>query len=327
MLKGRDYLKEVDFTPAEWRELIALTGKLKKAKKNGTEVQRLTGKNLVLLFEKTSTRTRSAFEVAAYDQGAHVTTVTSNSQMGLKESIADSARVFSRMYDGIEYRGFGQTIVETLAEYSDVPVYNGLTDEWHPTQSLCDSFTMEESAGRPASELSYAYVGDARFNTGCSLLVAGALLGADVRIVSPEALRPPRAVVEAADKIALETGARLTLSSELDAVEGCDFLHTDVWVSMGEPAEVWAERIELLRGYQVNAELMRRTGKPDVKFMHCLPAYHDRNTEIGEKVFQEFGIAELEVSDEVFEGPASIVFDQAENRMHSIKAVLVATLA
>ncbi|MDR1791764.1 MAG: ornithine carbamoyltransferase [Propionibacteriaceae bacterium] len=326
-LKGRDFLKETDFTPAEWRQLLTLTGELKAARKAGTEVQRLRGKNVALIFEKTSTRTRSAFEVAAYDQGAHVTQMSGNSsQMGHKESPADTARVLSRLYDGIEYRGDKQTTVETLAEYASVPVWNGLTDEWHPTQSLCDMFTMEEASGKPGPEISFAYVGDARFNVGCSLLIAGALIGADVRMVGPKALLPPAWVAEKARWIATETGAQITLAEDLDAVAGCDFIHTDIWVSMGEPEAVWTERIELLRDYQVTTELLARTGNPNVKFMHCLPSYHNRDTSIGEEVYQRFGLPELEVTDEVFESPASIVFDQAENRMHSIKAVMVATL-
>lgn len=326
-LTGRHFLKEQDFTPGEWRELLALTGELKAARAAGTEPQHLAGMNIALIFEKTSTRTRSAFEVAAHQQGAHVTQMDGNSsQLGHKESPADTARVLSRLFDGIEYRGTHQATVETIARYSRVPVWNGLTDEWHPTQSLCDMFTMREASGLDDGEIAFAYVGDARFNVGCSLLVAGALLGMDVRLVAPEKLLPPPPVVATARAIAGDTGARITLTDELDAVRGCHFLHTDIWVSMGEPESVWTERILLLRDYQVNTALLERTGVPGVKFMHCLPAYHNRDTEVGEAVHARFGLEELEVTDEVFESEASIVFDQAENRMHSIKALMVATL-
>lgn len=326
-LHGRHLLREIDFTPAEWLSLIDLAAELKAAKKNGTEVQRLKGKNIALVFEKTSTRTRCSFEVAAFDQGAHTTYLDpSGSQIGHKESVADTARVLGRFFDGIEYRGDDQSKVELLAELSGVPVWNGLTDDWHPTQMLCDALTMREHAGKPLSEVSFAYVGDARFNTGRSLLVNGALIGADVRIVAPKQLWPSDEVVEAAEAIAKETGARITLTESIDeGVAGVDFVHTDIWVSMGEPKEVWDERIALLKPYQVNASLMAKAA-PNAKFMHCLPAFHDRNTTVGEQMFQATGLAELEVTDEVFEGPASIVFDQAENRMHTIKAVMVATL-
>lgn len=326
-LHGRHLLREIDFTPAEWLSLIDLAAELKAAKKNGTEVQRLKGKNIALVFEKTSTRTRCSFEVAAFDQGAHTTYLDpSGSQIGHKESVADTARVLGRFFDGIEYRGDDQSKVELLAELSGVPVWNGLTDDWHPTQMLCDALTMREHAGKPLSEVSFAYVGDARFNTGRSLLVNGALIGADVRIVAPKQLWPSDEVVEAAEAIAGETGARITLTESIDeGVAGVDFVHTDIWVSMGEPKEVWDERIALLKPYQVNASLMAKAA-PNAKFMHCLPAFHDRNTTVGEQIFQATGLAELEVTDEVFEGPASIVFDQAENRMHTIKAVMVATL-
>ncbi|MCF2711500.1 ornithine carbamoyltransferase [Schaalia hyovaginalis] len=326
-LHGRHLLREIDFTPAEWLSLIDLAAELKAAKKNGTEVQRLKGKNIALVFEKTSTRTRCSFEVAAFDQGAHTTYLDpSGSQIGHKESVADTARVLGRFFDGIEYRGDDQAKVELLAELSGVPVWNGLTDDWHPTQMLCDALTMREHAGKPLSEVSFAYVGDARFNTGRSLLVNGALIGADVRIVAPKQLWPSAEVVEAAEAIAKETGARITLTESIDeGVAGVDFVHTDIWVSMGEPKEVWDERIALLKPYQVNAALMAKAA-PNAKFMHCLPAFHDRNTTVGEQIFQATGLAELEVTDEVFEGPASIVFDQAENRMHTIKAVMVATL-
>lgn len=326
-LHGRHLLREIDFTPAEWLSLIDLAAELKAAKRNGTEVQRLKGKNIALVFEKTSTRTRCSFEVAAFDQGAHTTYLDpSGSQIGHKESVADTARVLGRFFDGIEYRGDDQSKVELLAELSGVPVWNGLTDDWHPTQMLCDALTMREHAGKPLSEVSFAYVGDARFNTGRSLLVNGALIGADVRIVAPKQLWPSDEVVEAAEAIAKETGARIALTESIDeGVAGVDFVHTDIWVSMGEPKEVWDERIALLKPYQVNAALMAKAA-PGARFMHCLPAFHDRNTTVGEQIFQATGLAELEVTDEVFEGPASIVFDQAENRMHTIKAVMVATL-
>ncbi|MDR3070209.1 MAG: ornithine carbamoyltransferase [Propionibacteriaceae bacterium] len=327
-LHGKDFLKEIDFTPAQWEYLIALTRELKMARQAGIEEQRLRGKNIALLFEKTSTRTRCAFEVAAHNQGAHTTVLTADaSQFGHKESTADSARVLAGMFDGIEFRGTRQSTVETLAEHSKVPVWNGLTDDWHPTQSLCDMFTMSEASEMPGSEISFAYLGDARFNMGNSLLVGGALAGADVRVISPAELLPDPTVIAHAQRIAAETGAKLTLTEDLAAVEGCDFLHTDIWVSMGEPDEIWAERISLLKPYQVNAGLMRATGKSNVKFMHCLPSFHNRETAIGEKIFQKFGLGELEVTDEVFESEASIVFTQAENRMHSIKSILVATLA
>ena len=326
-LKGRSFLKELDFAPAEWMALIELAAQLKEDKKAGREVKRLTGKNIALIFEKTSTRTRCSFEVAAYDQGAQVTYLDpSGSQMGHKESVADTARVLGRFYDGIEFRGKKQEHVEALAELSGVPVWNGLTDEWHPTQMLCDSLTMLEHAGKPAGDISYAYVGDARFNMGRSLLVNGALLGADVRIVAPRDLWPDEECIEAARQVARSTGARVTLTESVEeGVAGVDFIHTDIWVSMGEPKEVWDERIALLRPYQVNASLMGIAG-PQARFMHCLPAYHDRNTTVGEEIFQATGMDGVEVTNDVFESEASIVFDQAENRMHTIKAVMVATL-
>jgi len=326
-LRHRHFLKETDFTPAEWGHLLDLTGELKAARAAGTERPLLGGMNIALIFEKTSTRTRSAFEVAAHQQGAHVTQMDGNSsQLGHKESPADTARVLSRLFDGIEYRGAKQTTVEEIARHSSVPVWNGLTDEWHPTQSLCDMFTMREASGKDGHDIAFAYVGDARFNVGCSLLMGGALIGADVRMIAPRKLLPPDWVVARAREYAQETGARITVTDELDAVVGCDFIHTDIWVSMGEPEAVWSERITLLRDYQVTRALLERTGNPDVKFMHCLPAYHNRDTTVAEQVYQLFGLPELEVTDEVFESEASIVFDQAENRMHSIKAVLVATL-
>ena len=326
-LHGRPFLREIDFTPAEWLSLIDLAAELKAAKKNGTEVQHLKGRNIALIFEKTSTRTRCSFEVAAFDQGAHTTYLDpSGSQMGHKESTADTARVLGRMFDGIEYRGDEQEKVEVLSELSGVPVWNGLTDDWHPTQMLCDSLTMREHAGKPLNQVSYAYVGDARFNMGRSLLVNGALIGADVRIVAPRELRPDEECIAHARRIAEETGAKVTVTDNVDeGVAGVDFVHTDIWVSMGEPKDVWNERIEMLRDYQVNASLMEKAG-PQAKFMHCLPAYHDRKTVIGEQLFEATGMDGIEVTDEVFEGPASIVFDQAENRMHTIKAVMVATL-
>ena len=326
-LKGRSFLKELDFAPAEWMALIELAAQLKEDKKAGREVKRLTGKNIALIFEKTSTRTRCSFEVAAYDQGAQVTYLDpSGSQMGHKESVADTARVLGRFYDGIEFRGKKQEHVEALAELSGVPVWNGLTDEWHPTQMLCDSLTMLEHAGKPAGDISYAYVGDARFNMGRSLLVNGALLGADVRIVAPRELWPDEECIEAARQAARSTGARVTLTESVEeGVAGVDFIHTDIWVSMGEPKEAWDERIALLHPYQVNASLMGIAG-PQARFMHCLPAYHDRNTTVGEEIFQATGMDGVEVTNDVFESEASIVFDQAENRMHTIKAVMVATL-
>ncbi|QPK80886.1 ornithine carbamoyltransferase [Schaalia sp. ZJ405] len=326
-LHGCHFLRELDFTPAQWMSLIDLAAQLKDDKKNGCERQRLVGKNIALIFEKTSTRTRCSFEVAAADQGAHTTYLDpTGSQIGHKESVADTARVLGRMFDGIEYRGDDQAKVDTLAQLSGVPVWNGLTDDWHPTQMLCDSLTMREHAGKPLSDVSYAYVGDARFNMGRSLLVNGALIGADVRIVAPKQLWPDDECINAARTIAEQTGARMTLTESVaEGVAGVDFVHTDIWVSMGESADVWNERIALLRDYQVNASLMSTAG-PQAKFMHCLPAYHDRNTVIGEQMYQATGMDGIEVTNEIFEGPASIVFDQAENRMHTIKAVMVATL-
>lgn len=328
-LTGRSFLRELDFTPGEWAHLVDLTRELKAARREGREEQHLTGKVIALVFEKTSTRTRAAFEVAAYHQGAQVTYLDpAGSQIGHKESVADTARVLGRFYDGIEYRGGAHEIVQTLARYAGVPVWNGLTDDWHPTQALCDAVTMLEHSPKPAREIAYAYVGDARFNMGNSLLALGALMGMDVRIVAPPTLQPDPAVVAEARAVAAGTGARLTVTDDVAAgVAGVDYVHTDVWVSMGEPKEVWAERIALLLPYQVNAELLAATGNSAVKVMHCLPAYHDLATQVGRAVFADHGLEALEITDEVFEGPASIVFDQAENRMHSIKAVLVATLA
>jgi len=327
-LKGRHFLKELDFTPEEFRRLLELAAELKAAKRAGAEVQRLRGRNIALIFEKTSTRTRCSFEVAAADQGASTTYLDpSGSQIGHKESVKDTARVLGRMYDGIEYRGTGQHVVEELAAYAGVPVWNGLTDEWHPTQMLADVLTMTEHSAKPLPEIAYAYLGDARYNMGNSLLVTGALLGMDVRIVAPKQLWPDDAVIAHARRLAEKTGARLTLTEDVtDGVRGADFVHTDVWVSMGEPKEVWDERIALLGPYAVTTQVLDATGNPDVKFMHCLPAYHDLGTKVGQEIYERHGLTSLEVTDEVFESPRSVVFDQAENRMHTIKAVLVATL-
>ena len=327
-LKNRSFLKLLDYTPEEITYLLDLAASLKEAKRSGNEKPHLKGKNIALIFEKTSTRTRCSFEVAAYDQGAHVTYLgPTGSQIGVKESMKDTARVLGRMYDGIEYRGFAQKTVEELAEYSGVPVWNGLTNEFHPTQILADFLTMREHAGKPLKEVSYAYLGDARFNMGNSLLVGGAKMGMDVRIVAPKALQPAAELVAECRAIAAETGARITITDDpVAGVKGCDFLYTDVWVSMGEPAEVWKERIQLLKPFQVNAELMAATGNPECKFMHCLPAYHNLETQVGRDVHAQFGLDGIEVTEDVFESPASIVFDEAENRMHTIKAVMVATL-
>jgi ornithine carbamoyltransferase len=327
-LRQRSFLKEIDFTPKEWKFLLDLSSDLKTAKYAGHEVPRLTGRNIALIFEKTSTRTRCAFEVAAFDQGARVTYLDpSGSQIGHKESIADTARVLGRMYDGIEYRGSEQQKVETLARYAGVPVWNGLTDEWHPTQTLCDMLTMREHSHKHDEEIAFAYVGDARNNMGNSLLVAGAMMGMDVRIVAPRKLWNTDEVTKKAQEISRETGARITHTEDVDeGVAGVDFLYTDVWVSMGEAKEVWDERIQTLKPYQVNMAMLERPGNPGVRFMHCLPAFHDRNTAVGEEIYDKTGMESLEVTDEVFESRHSIVFDQAENRMHTIKAVLVATL-
>ena len=327
-LKNRNFLKLLDYTPAEIRYLLDLARDLKAAKKAGQEEQHLKGKNIALIFEKTSTRTRCAFEVAAHDQGAHVTYLgPTGSQIGIKETMKDTARVLGRMYDGIEYRGFGQAIVEELAKYAGVPVWNGLTNEFHPTQILADLLTMEEHSTKPLSQIKFAYLGDARFNMGNSLLVGGAKMGMDVRIVAPKALQPSAELQAQCFAVAKETGARITITDNVDeGVKGCDFVYTDIWVSMGEPDSVWKERIALLMPYQVNAKLMERTGNPACKFMHCLPSYHNRDTKAGEDVYQKFGLDGVEVTEEVFESPASIVFDEAENRMHTIKAVMVATL-
>ena len=327
-LRNRSFVKEVDFTPKEWKFLLDLAAELKVAKYAGSEQPRLTGKNIALIFEKTSTRTRCAFEVAAFDQGARVTYLDpSGSQIGHKESMEDTARVLGRMYDGIEYRGSAQANVETLAAYAGVPVWNGLTDEWHPTQTLCDMLTMREHCGKHDEEIAFAYLGDARNNVGNSLLVAGAMMGMDVRIVAPKSLWNHADVIATAHEIAEVTGARIEHTEHVEGgVAGVDFLYTDVWVSMGEPKETWEERINLLKPYQVNMDVVKATGNPKVKFMHCLPGFHDRHTKVGEELFQKTGMDALEVTDEVFESRHSIVFDQAENRMHTIKAVLVATL-
>ncbi|MFV5995787.1 ornithine carbamoyltransferase [Streptomyces sp. NPDC056231] len=327
-LRHRSFLKELDFTPAEFRQLLALSAQLKAARAAGTEQRRLSGKNIALVFEKTSTRTRCAFETAAHQQGAQVTYLDpAASQIGHKESIKDTARVLGRFYDGIEYRGSSQSIVEELADYSGVPVWNGLTDEWHPTQSLADALTMWEHTDKPLHEISFAYLGDARNNVGNSLLVMGALLGMDVRMVGPASLRNGPEVVKEARRIAESTGARITLSEDVaEGVAGADFLYTDVWVSMGEPKEIWDERIALLKPYQVTMDVIEATGNPRVRFMHCLPAFHNDETTVGAQILEHAGMKALEVTEEVFESSHSVVFDQAENRLHTIKAVLVATL-
>lgn len=327
-LKGRNFLKLLDFEQHEVAYLLDLADELKRAKYAGDERKRLEGKNICLIFEKSSTRTMCAFEVAAMDQGAGVTYLgPSGSQIGHKESIKDTARVLGRMYDAIEYRGYGQEVVEELAEYAGVPVYNGLTDEFHPTQMLADLLTMREHGDRPLGETSFAFVGDARSNMGHSLMIAGCLIGMDVRIAAPSPNWPSEEYTEPARSLAAENGGRLTITEDpQEAVRGCQFVHTDVWVSMGEPDAVWEERIRNLTPYRVDRALMEATGVPTTKFMHCLPAFHNRETEVGEEIYQRFGVSEMEVSDEVFESSAGIQFEQAENRMHTIKAVLVATI-
>ena len=327
-LRGRSVLKLLDFTPDEIRFLLRLAAALKQAKYGGYEDQRLRGKNIALIFEKDSTRTRTGFEVAAYDQGAHVTYLgPSGTQIGKKESMKDTARVLGRMYDAIEYRGFGQEQAETLAAHAGVPVYNGLTDEFHPTQILADFLTMREYTRKHLSQLSFCFLGDAGNNMGNSLLTGAAQIGMDVRLGAPKACWPDEALVAECRRIAERTGARLTLTEDpQEAARGCDFVYTDVWVSMGEPDSVWKERIEMLTPYRVTTEIMAATGNRHAKFMHCLPAFHNRETQIGEKIFQQYGIDCMEVTEDVFESDASVVFDQAENRMHTIKAVLVATL-
>ena len=327
-LRNRSFLKLLDFTPQEITFLLNLSLDLKKAKYAGTEQQKLKGKNIVLLFEKDSTRTRCAFEVAALDQGAHVTYLgPSGSQMGKKESMKDTARVLGRMYDGIEYRGYGQEIVETLAQYAGVPVWNGLTNEFHPTQILADFLTMMEHSDKPLSQVSFAYLGDARNNMGNSLMVGAAKMGMDFRAVAPKSLWPSDELFDTCQAIARQTGAKISRTESVaEGVKGVDFLYTDVWVSMGEAAEVWEQRIKLLLPYQVNSNVVKLTGNPDVKFLHCLPSFHNRETAVGEDIFKKFGIEAMEVTDDVFESPNSLVFDEAENRLHTIKAVMVATL-
>ena len=327
-LRNRSFLKELDFTPGELGFLLDLSLQLKKARYAGTEQQRLRGKNIALIFEKDSTRTRCAFEVAAFDQGAHVTYLgPSGSQMGKKETIQDTARVLGRYYEGIEYRGFGQVVVEELAKYAGVPVWNGLTNEFHPTQLLADFLTMMEHSDKPLHGMTFAYLGDARFNMGNSYLIGSAKMGLDFRVVAPSSLFPSADLVKQAREIAETTGAKITLTEDVaEGVKGCDFIATDVWVSMGEADSVWEERIKLLKPYQVNADVMRKTGNPRAKFLHCLPSFHNTGTTIGKEVGQKFDLTAMEVTDEVFESDASVVWDEAENRMHTIKAVMVATL-
>ena len=328
-LKGKNFLKLIDFSKEELRYFLDLSKKLKADKYAGKEEQKLVGKNFALIFEKASTRTRCAFEVAALDQGAHTTYLgPSGSQIGYKESMKDTARVLSRMYDGIEYRGFGQDIVEELGEYSSVPVWNGLTNEYHPTQILADLLTMEEHSTKAIEEMSFCYLGDARYNMGNSLLIGGAIMGMDVRICAPQGFLPDEKLVEQCHEIAKESGARITITDNVaEGVSGVDFLYTDVWVSMGEPEEAWAERISLMKPYQVNSDTIKLTGNSEVKFMHCLPAFHNRETTMGKEIFEKYGMDGLEVTEDVFESEHSIVFDEAENRMHTIKAMMVATLS
>jgi len=328
-LRNRNFLKLLDFTPKEIQFLLDLSADLKKAKYAGTEQKKLTGKNIALIFEKASTRTRCAFEVAAFDQGAQVSYLgPSGSQIGQKESMKDTARVLGRMYDGIEYRGFGQNIVEDLGAYAGVPVWNGLTDEFHPTQILADFLTMlEHGRGKLLHQISFTYLGDARNNMGNSLLVGAAKMGMDIRLVAPKAFWPEEQLVEECQAIAQSTRAKITLTEDVaEGVKGCDFLYTDVWVSMGEAPEAWDERVAVMKPYQVNMDVIKLTGNPQVKFMHCLPAFHNNETVIGQQVADKYGMNGLEVTDEVFESDYSIVFDEAENRMHTIKAVMVATL-
>lgn len=327
-LYNRSFLKLLDFKPEEIKFLLDLTADLKKAKRSGTEKQHLKGKNIALIFEKASTRTRCAFEVAAFDQGANVTYLgPAGSQIGQKESMKDTARVLGAMYDGIEYRGFGQDIVEELARYAGVPVWNGLTNEFHPTQILADFMTMLEHSEKQLNDMSFCYLGDARYNMGNSLMVGAAKMGMDFRIAAPKAFQPAGELVATCRGVARETGARITLTENVDeAVKGVDFLYTDVWVSMGEPDSAWKERIALMKPYQVNMNVIRKTGNPDVKFLHCLPAFHNRETKVGEEIFQKFGLDGMEVTEEVFESEHSVVFVEAENRLHTIKAVMVATL-
>lgn len=327
-LRNRNFLKLLDFSPEEIRFLLDLSVSLKKAKYSGTEVPRLKGKSIALIFEKSSTRTRCAFEVAAYEQGAHVTYLgPSGSQIGYKESMKDTARVLGRMYDGIEYRGFGQEVVEELGKYAGVPVWNGLTTEFHPTQILADFLTMMEHSDKPLQHISFAYLGDARNNMGNSLMVGAAKMGMDFRAVAPKECQPEAALVDQCREIAQKTGAKIMVTDNVEeGVKGVDFLYTDVWVSMGEADEVWNERIKLLKPYQVNMDVVKKTGNPNVKFLHCLPAFHNRETKVGEEIYQKFGLESMEVSEDLFESEHSIVFDEAENRLHTIKAVMVATL-
>jgi ornithine carbamoyltransferase len=327
-LRGRHFLTLADYSPEEITYLLDLAADLKDAKKEGREEQSLVGKEIALIFEKDSTRTRCAFEVAAYDQGAHVTFLgPSGSHIGHKETVKDTARVLGRMYDAIEYRGFGESVADEFAKYAGVPIYNGLTDEWHPTQILADFLTIREHVPKPLDEVAFCYLGDARFNMADTYLVGGAKLGMDVRIAAPKSLWPSDEFTSLANSIAEETGAKITITEDVaEAVKGADVLFTDVWVSMGEPDDVWAGRIELLKPYQVNAETMKLTGNPDVKFMHCLPAFHNTETQVGKEIYEKFGLPALEVTEDVFESPASLVWDEAENRMHTIKAVMVATL-
>ncbi len=329
-LRGRDFLREADFTVEELTALLDLAAQLKRERAEAAEVQRLRGKAIALVFEKASTRTRSAFEVAAFHQGALATTLDpASSHIGSKETAADTARVLDRMYDAIQYRGYAQSTVEELAAHSSVPVYNGLTDEWHPTQMLADFLTMREHSGKPFSDTAYAYLGDARSNMGNSMLVMGAIMGCDVRICAPRELWPEEEVQQIAGERAAESGAQLVITEDPgEALPGADFVETDVWVSLGEPADVWEERISLLRPYRVDATTLELTGNPRVKFLHCLPAFHDARTEVGSRVATETGLVDgLEVAHEVFESPASVVFDEAENRLHTIKALMVATLS
>ena len=327
-LRNRHFLNLMDFSTDEIEYLLELSAELKWAKKSGTEDQRLVGKNIALIFEKASTRTRCAFEVAAYDQGAHITYLgPTGSQIGEKESMKDTARVLGGMYDAIQYRGYGQSIVEELARYAGVPVWNGLTDEYHPTQVLADLLTMREHSFKPLKEIKFAYLGDAKNNMGNTLMIGAAKMGMDFRAAAPKECQPELALQNACREVAKKTGGEITVTDDVaEAVRDCDFLYTDVWVSMGEPKEVWAKRTALLKPYQINKSVMELTGNKDVKFLHCLPAFHDRKTKVGEEIYRKFGLEEMEVSDEVFESEASIVFLQAENRMHTIKAVMVATL-
>jgi len=326
--KNRSFLKLLDFTPKEIRYLLDLSKKLKAEKKKGKEKKKLKGKNIALIFEKTSTRTRCAFEVASFDQGANVTYLgPTGSQIGHKESMKDTARVLGRMYNGIEYRGYGQNIVEELAEFSGVPVWNGLTDEFHPTQVLADLLTMEEHSKKKLNKISFCYLGDARNNMGNSLMVGGAKMGMDVRLCAPKENWPEEELIKKCRAIAKETGAKITLAEKVEeGVKGVDFLYTDVWLSLGEPADKWEERVKLMKPYQVNMNVIKLTRNPKVKFLHCLPAFHNRETKVGEEIFQKYGLNGMEVTEDVFESKHSIVFDQAENRLHTIKAVMVATL-